>query len=185
MRLFAKHLPFWIESAMETKKQEGYIFTFLTAHIQLLTKFAVNMMNVLNALSDPTQLLTKFGEDRMKTTRIRERTLNTDRPTDKFTPLYPLNFRVQYHVYSEFSLTFKELLGKQSPIEGYTEWIDDIVEKHDHELFREKASEFLLHWGAFSGLLMRELTLQNASSFGSGLSNPSKLDQFISKIMDV
>lgn len=28
-------------------------------------------------------------------------------------------------VYSEF----KDLLSKQSPIEGYTEWIDDIVEK--------------------------------------------------------
>ena len=36
----------------------------------------------------------------------------------------------------------------------------------DTELFKDKASEFLLHWGAFGGLLMRELTLQNATSFG-------------------
>lgn len=36
----------------------------------------------------------------------------------------------------------------------------------DSELFKTKAAEFLLHWGAFSGLLMRELTLQNAQSFG-------------------
>lgn len=36
----------------------------------------------------------------------------------------------------------------------------------DSEIFKDKAAEFLLHWGAFGGLLMRELTLQNASSFG-------------------
>jgi len=39
----------------------------------------------------------------------------------------------------------------------------------DSEEFRARAAEFLLQWGAFSGLLMRELTLQNAASFGMGL----------------
>ena len=36
----------------------------------------------------------------------------------------------------------------------------------DYELFKDKAADFLLQWEAFGALLMRELTLKNASSFG-------------------
>ena len=40
-----------------------------------------------------------------------------------------------------------------------------------NNVFKEKAAEFLLQWEAFGALLLRDLTLRSAASFGMHLTD--------------
>lgn len=86
---------------------------------------------------------------------------------------------------------FQNLLTKQAPIEGYTEWLDNIIDKcvlqplKDHDRsFQETASKFILHWEIIGSLFMRDLTLHNASSFGAFHLIHMMFDEYVFLVME-
>uniref|UniRef100_A0A5S6Q940 WD_REPEATS_REGION domain-containing protein n=1 Tax=Trichuris muris TaxID=70415 RepID=A0A5S6Q940_TRIMR len=68
---------------------------------------------------------------------------------------------------------FKETLEKPKTLEQLATWLDFIVGRVlpscSSEVFRlhREARKFLLHWSFYSSMLMRDLTLRSAPSFGS------------------
>lgn len=87
---------------------------------------------------------------------------------------------------AEFLREFKELLRKQATVEAFTEWLDVVVEqkiikpsKQNGRSFKKRASEFLLKWSFFGARVMHNLTLNNASCFGSFHLIRMLLDEYV------
>ncbi|XP_052799431.1 DNA-binding protein RFX6-like [Mya arenaria] len=170
MRLFAKHLPFWIESSMETvsknilDKKLEVAKTFILS-LRRQSSF-VHLAQTSRAVIANQELIGQIVKD-ISAVDFEDICNQSEFLQTADNPKFSVKMQ-------EFYEEFKELLSKQSSIEGYTEWIDNVVEKNvllpsgeNADVFKEKAAEFILQWGAFSGLLMRELTLLNSTSFAS------------------
>ncbi|KAF7651904.1 hypothetical protein LDENG_00103820, partial [Lucifuga dentata] len=94
-------------------------------------------------------------------------------------------------IYSEYdSVTafqeLKELLRKNATVESFIEWLDSVVEhkvikpgKQSSRSFKKRAQDFLLRWSFFGARVMHNLTLNNASSFGSFHLIRMLLDEYI------
>ncbi|XP_065069386.1 DNA-binding protein RFX2-like isoform X3 [Rhopilema esculentum] len=67
---------------------------------------------------------------------------------------------------------FKKTLAEQHSLEQWAEWLDGVVEQvlQNHqgtENFPKAARQFLLKWSFYSSMIIRDLTLRSAASFGS------------------
>jgi hypothetical protein len=67
---------------------------------------------------------------------------------------------------------FKYLLQMVSKLPQFTKWLYNILnqctqETRDYEEYQKTSRRFLLRWKFYCSLIMRELTLRSASSFGS------------------
>ncbi|XP_022097820.1 DNA-binding protein RFX6-like, partial [Acanthaster planci] len=67
---------------------------------------------------------------------------------------------------------FKGLLAKQAPLEAYVEWTDSLIDRFVLQKISgsdcaDLSSSFMLQWSFFTSKILRDLTLQRASSFGS------------------
>ncbi|XP_078663216.1 transcription factor RFX4-like isoform X3 [Branchiostoma floridae x Branchiostoma belcheri] len=69
---------------------------------------------------------------------------------------------------------FETLLEEQAPIEAYTEWLDQMVDRcvvklssHKPGSLRRIARQFLLMWSGFGTRVIRDMTLHSSPSFGS------------------
>ncbi|KAE9416320.1 hypothetical protein Angca_002450 [Angiostrongylus cantonensis] len=69
---------------------------------------------------------------------------------------------------------FKENLQKMAPMEEWAEWLESIVDQilakyHDKpvQIISEIGKQFLLNWSCYTSMLIRDLTLRSAGSFGS------------------
>ncbi|KAJ4921636.1 hypothetical protein JOQ06_027718 [Pogonophryne albipinna] len=94
-------------------------------------------------------------------------------------------------IYSEYdSITvfqeLKELLRKNATVESFIEWLDSVVEhkvikpgKQSGRSVKRRAQDFLLRWSFFGARVMHNLTLNNASSFGSFHLIRMLLDEYI------
>ncbi|TNN42860.1 DNA-binding protein RFX6 [Liparis tanakae] len=93
-------------------------------------------------------------------------------------------------VYSHDSITvfqeLKELLRKNATVESFIEWLDSVVEhkvikpgKQSGRSVKKRAQDFLLRWSFFGARVMHNLTLNNASSFGSFHLIRMLLDEYI------
>uniref|UniRef100_A0A3P8SXM0 DNA-binding protein RFX6 n=1 Tax=Amphiprion percula TaxID=161767 RepID=A0A3P8SXM0_AMPPE len=94
-------------------------------------------------------------------------------------------------IYSEYdSITIfqelKELLRKNATVESFIEWLDSVVEhkvikpgKQSGRSVKKRAQDFLLRWSFFGARVMHNLTLNNASSFGSFHLIRMLLDEYI------
>uniref|UniRef100_A0A8C6KFY4 DNA-binding protein RFX6 n=1 Tax=Nothobranchius furzeri TaxID=105023 RepID=A0A8C6KFY4_NOTFU len=94
-------------------------------------------------------------------------------------------------IYSEYdSVTvfqeLKELLRKNATVESFIEWLDSVVEhkvikpgKQSGRPLKKRAQDFLLRWSFFGARVMHNLTLNNASSFGSFHLIRMLLDEYI------
>ncbi|XP_075869151.1 DNA-binding protein RFX6 isoform X2 [Nelusetta ayraudi] len=94
-------------------------------------------------------------------------------------------------IYSEYdSVTvfqeLKELLRKNATVESFIEWLDSVVEhkvikpgKQSGRSVKKRAQDFLLRWSFFGARVMHNLTLNNASSFGSFHLIRMLLDEYI------
>ncbi|XP_067127137.1 DNA-binding protein RFX6-like [Centruroides vittatus] len=73
---------------------------------------------------------------------------------------------------TEFFRQFKDQLRRQATIEGFIEWMDELVEKKvlklgKQENFRQRAQDFLLKWSFFGVQIMYSMTMNNAENFAS------------------
>ncbi|XP_056445447.1 transcription factor RFX3 isoform X2 [Gadus chalcogrammus] len=67
---------------------------------------------------------------------------------------------------------FKATLQQHSSLEQWATWLDNVVtqalEPYDHRTsFPKAARQFLLNWSFYSSMVIRDLTLRSAASFGS------------------
>lgn len=69
---------------------------------------------------------------------------------------------------------FKDNLQKMAPMEEWAEWLESIVDQilakyHDKpvQVISEIGKQFLLNWSCYTSMLIRDLTLRSAGSFGS------------------
>ncbi|KAK6049768.1 hypothetical protein COOONC_12727 [Cooperia oncophora] len=69
---------------------------------------------------------------------------------------------------------FKDNLQKMAPMEEWAEWLESIVDQilakyHDKpvQIISEIGKQFLLNWSCYTSMLIRDLTLRSAGSFGS------------------
>eukprot|EP00118_Oscarella_pearsei_P007101 m.33626 g.33626 ORF g.33626 m.33626 type:complete len:595 (+) comp31855_c0_seq1:367-2151(+) len=69
------------------------------------------------------------------------------------------------------SLEFEQLFIKQATLEIYFEWLDSVVEENvlekSSESFASESKLFIMRWVYFGELVVKELTLHSAPSFGS------------------
>ncbi|XP_074541898.1 DNA-binding protein RFX6 [Halichoeres trimaculatus] len=94
-------------------------------------------------------------------------------------------------IYSEYDSIsvfqeLKELLRKNATVESFIEWLDSVVEqkvikpgKQSSRSVKKRAQDFLLRWSFFGARVMHNLTLNNASSFGSFHLIRMLLDEYI------
>ncbi|XP_017286884.1 DNA-binding protein RFX6 isoform X2 [Kryptolebias marmoratus] len=94
-------------------------------------------------------------------------------------------------IYSEYDSVavfqeLKELLRKNATVESFIEWLDSMVEhkvikpgKQIGRSLKKRAQDFLLRWSFFGARVMHNLTLNNASSFGSFHLIRMLLDEYI------
>ena len=67
---------------------------------------------------------------------------------------------------------FKKILQQQTSLEQWAEWLDGVVgtvlQPHEgHPGYPRAARQFLLKWSFYSSMVIRDLTLRSAASFGS------------------
>ncbi|CAL9692511.1 unnamed protein product [Knipowitschia caucasica] len=97
----------------------------------------------------------------------------------------------QDQIYSEYDSVsvfqeLKELLRKNATVESFIEWLDSVLEhkvikpgKQSGRSVKKRAQDFLLRWSFFGARVMHNLTLNNASSFGSFHLIRMLLDEYI------
>ncbi|XP_061100047.1 DNA-binding protein RFX6 [Conger conger] len=80
----------------------------------------------------------------------------------------------------------KDLLKKNATVESFIEWLDTVVEqkvikpsKQNGRSLKKRAQDFLLKWSFFGARVMHNLTLNNATSFGSFHLIRMLLDEYI------
>ncbi|XP_078502999.1 DNA-binding protein RFX6 [Lissotriton helveticus] len=85
----------------------------------------------------------------------------------------------------------KDLLKKNATVESFIEWLDNVVEqrvikasKQNGRSLKKRAQDFLLKWSFFGARVMHNLTLNNASSFGSFHLVRMLLDEYILLAME-
>uniref|UniRef100_A0A8C2IQV1 DNA-binding protein RFX6 n=1 Tax=Cyprinus carpio TaxID=7962 RepID=A0A8C2IQV1_CYPCA len=88
--------------------------------------------------------------------------------------------------YSELFQELKDLLRKNATVESFIEWLDSVVEqkvikpsKQNGRSVKKRAQDFLLKWSFFGARVMHNLTLNNATSFGSFHLIRMLLDEYI------
>jgi len=67
---------------------------------------------------------------------------------------------------------FKHTLSQQQTLEQWAEWLKSVVsivlEQHEgKDTYPKNARQFLLNWSFYSSMIIRDLTLRSAASFGS------------------
>uniref|UniRef100_A0A8C9PGL7 DNA-binding protein RFX6 n=1 Tax=Spermophilus dauricus TaxID=99837 RepID=A0A8C9PGL7_SPEDA len=85
----------------------------------------------------------------------------------------------------------KDLLKKNATVEAFIEWLDTVVEqrviktsKQNGRSLKKRAQDFLLKWSFLGARVMHNLTLNNASSFGSFHLIRMLLDEYILLAME-
>ncbi|CAG2213287.1 RFX6 [Mytilus edulis] len=168
LKMFVKKLPYWIEIALEDSPEH-----LLNKKIEVTKGFIQSIKRQISFI----QLA--------QTTR--GVLMNHDLANQMIEDIAEINFLeiccqagfIEPHSTETFRESiqdffdeFQNLLTKQAPIEGYTEWLDTIIDtcvlqagKSSKLTFRDKAARFLLQWTVFSSLFMRDMTLHSATSF--------------------
>ncbi|XP_063399638.1 DNA-binding protein RFX6-like [Mytilus trossulus] len=187
LKMFVKKLPYWIENALEDSPEH-----LLNKKIEVTKGFIQSIKRQISFI----QLA--------QTTR--GVLMNHDLANQMIEDIAEINFLeiccqagfIEPHTTETFRESiqdffdeFQNLLTKQAPIEGYTEWLDTIIDtcvlqagKSSKLTFRDKAARFLLQWTVFSSLFMRDMTLHSATSFGSFHLIRLMFDEYVFLVME-
>ncbi|XP_007649155.1 DNA-binding protein RFX6 isoform X1, partial [Cricetulus griseus] len=192
IRNFAKNWEQWVVSSLEnlpealTDKKIPIVRRFVSSlkrqtsflHLAQIARPALFDQHVVNSMvSDIEKVdLNSIGSQALLTIPS-----NTDTESD---------------IYSEHdSITvfqeLKDLLKKNATVEAFIEWLDTVVEqrviktsKQNGRSLKKRAQDFLLKWSFFGARVMHNLTLNNASSFGSFHLIRMLLDEYILLAME-
>ena len=70
-------------------------------------------------------------------------------------------------VVEQIEQSFKSLLQQENPFDRWGSWCDQVLDSCLGDANVSSATQFFFKWGFYSSLVMRDLTLRSASSFGS------------------
>lgn len=75
------------------------------------------------------------------------------------------------HLVDQFEAEFKKTLHEQNGLENWAKWLGSVVDRVLSTRlggdFVQSARHFLLAWSFYSSMVIRDLTLRSAASFGS------------------
>ncbi|XP_072255553.1 MHC class II regulatory factor RFX1 isoform X2 [Pyxicephalus adspersus] len=164
IRNFAKSLESWLTSAMMNIPEEmvrvkvgaASAFAQTLRRYTSLNHLAQAARAVLQNTAQINQMLSDLN--RVDFTSVQEQASWVCRCAD----------RVVQRLEQDFKLT----LQQQSSLEQWAEWLDSVVSQvlKPHQGspgFSKAAKLFLLKWSFYSSMVIRDLTLRSAASFGS------------------
>uniref|UniRef100_A0A6I8QKP1 Regulatory factor X1 n=1 Tax=Xenopus tropicalis TaxID=8364 RepID=A0A6I8QKP1_XENTR len=164
IRNFAKSLESWLTSAMmnipeemvRVKASAASAFAQTLRRYTSLNHLAQAARAVLQNTAQINQMLSDLN--RVDFTNVQEQASWVCRCAD----------RVVQRLEQDFKLT----LQQQSSLEQWAEWLDSVVSQvlkpyQGSPGFPKAAKLFLLKWSFYSSMVIRDLTLRSAASFGS------------------
>ena len=160
IRNFAKNITTWMANALC-----GYDETFVTMKIEAVGAFSHTLRRYtsLNHLSSAARAVLQ----------------NQSQISQMISDLNRVDFKnVQEQAYwvcrcddeivEHIEQSFKNLLQQVDPFDRWSNWCDQVLESCLSDATDDKAAtQFFFKWGFYSSLVMRDLTLRSASSFGS------------------
>ncbi|KAM4866214.1 DNA-binding protein RFX6 [Thomomys bottae] len=192
IRNFAKNWEQWVVSSLEnlpealTDKKIPIVRRFVSSlkrqtsflHLAQIARPALFDQHVVNSMvSDIEKVdLNSIGSQAL---------LTISGSTDTESDIYSEHDSIT--VFQEL----KDLLKKNATVEAFIEWLDTVVEqrviktsKQNGRSLKKRAQDFLLKWSFFGARVMHNLTLNNASSFGSFHLIRMLLDEYILLAME-
>ncbi|KAL6096166.1 rfx6 [Pungitius sinensis] len=187
IRNFAKHWEHWLASSLENLPE------CLAAKKIPIARHFVSSLKRQTSFLHLAQIARPALFDQAVVTSMVLDIDNVDLSSISSQPLLSINSAGDQDpdIYSEYdSITvfqeLKELLRKNATVESFIEWLDSVVEhkvikpgKQSGRSVKKRAQDFLLRWSFFGARVMHNLTLNNASSFGSFHLIRMLLDEYI------
>ncbi|KAM8832528.1 LOW QUALITY PROTEIN: DNA-binding protein RFX6 [Spinachia spinachia] len=187
IRNFAKHWEHWLASSLENLPE------CLAAKKLPIARHFVSSLKRQTSFLHLAQIARPALFDQAVVTSMVLDIDNVDLSSISSQPLLSINSAGDQDpdIYSEYdSITvfqeLKELLRKNATVESFIEWLDSVVEhkvikpgKQSGRSVKKRAQDFLLRWSFFGARVMHNLTLNNASSFGSFHLIRMLLDEYI------
>ncbi|XP_022518563.2 DNA-binding protein RFX6 isoform X2 [Astyanax mexicanus] len=180
IRNFAKHWEHWMVSSLENlpdvlSEKKLPIARRFVSSLKRQTSFLHLAQIARPALFDQNVVTSMVNDiDKVDLNSIGSQALLSN------TSDHDLDF------YSELFQELKELLRKNATVESFIEWLDSVVEqkvikpsKQNGRSVKKRAQDFLLKWSFFGARVMHNLTLNNATSFGSFHLIRMLLDEYI------
>ncbi|KAG9347508.1 hypothetical protein JZ751_005075, partial [Albula glossodonta] len=187
IRNFAKHWEHWMVSSLEnlpeslSEKKLPIARRFVSSlkrqtsflHLAQIARPALFDQNVVNSMV--------CDIDKVDLNSIGSQALLTiSNGAEQDSDLYS-----EYDTIAVFQ-ELKDLLKKNATVEAFIEWLDTVVEqkvikpsKQNGRSLKKRAQDFLLKWSFFGARVMHNLTLNNATSFGSFHLIRMLLDEYI------
>ncbi|XP_035474180.2 DNA-binding protein RFX6 isoform X1 [Scophthalmus maximus] len=187
IRNFAKHWEHWLASSLENLPE------CLAAKKLPIARRFVSALKRQTSFLHLAQIARPALFDQAVVTSMVLDIDNVDLSSISSQPLLSVNAAgdPDPDIYTEYdSITvfqeLKELLRKNATVESFIEWLDSVVEhkvikpgKQSGRTVKKRAQDFLLRWSFFGARVMHNLTLNNASSFGSFHLIRMLLDEYI------
>ncbi|KAG8011508.1 DNA-binding protein RFX6 [Nibea albiflora] len=187
IRNFAKHWEHWLASSLENLPE------CLAAKKLPIARHFVSSLKRQTSFLHLAQIARPALFDQAVVTSMVLDIDNVDLSSISSQPLLSMNAAGDQDpdIYSEYdSITvfqeLKELLRKNATVESFIEWLDSVVEhkvikpgKQSGRSVKKRAQDFLLRWSFFGARVMHNLTLNNATSFGSFHLIRMLLDEYI------
>ncbi|XP_036942304.1 DNA-binding protein RFX6 [Acanthopagrus latus] len=187
IRNFAKHWEHWLASSLENLPE------CLAAKKLPIARHFVSSLKRQTSFLHLAQIARPALFDQAVVTSMVLDIDNVDLSNISSQPLLSVSTTADQDpdIYSEYdSITvfqeLKELLRKNATVESFIEWLDSVVEhkvikpgKQSGRSVKKRAQDFLLRWSFFGARVMHNLTLNNASSFGSFHLIRMLLDEYI------
>ncbi|XP_072264898.1 DNA-binding protein RFX6 [Pyxicephalus adspersus] len=182
IRNFAKHWEQWVTTSLEnlpeslSVKKLPIVRRFVSSlkrqtsflHLAQIARPALFDQNVVNSISADIEKVDLYS---IGSQALLSSCSGADSDSD---------------VYTELFQELKDLLKKNATVESFIEWLDNVVEqrviktsKQSGKSLKKRAQDFLLKWSFFGARVMHNLTLNNASSFGSFHLIRMLLDEYI------
>ncbi|KAJ8009045.1 hypothetical protein DPEC_G00084760 [Dallia pectoralis] len=186
IRNFAKHWELWMGSSLENLPEcllakKLPIARRFVSSLRRQTSFLHLAQIARPALFDQNVVDSMVGDiDKVDLNSIGSQALLTISNGDQDSDLYS-----EYDSITLFQ-ELKDLLKKNATVESFIEWLDTVVEqkvikpgKQNGRSIKKRAQDFLLKWSFFGARVMHNLTLNNATSFGSFHLIRMLLDEYI------
>ncbi|XP_073485230.1 DNA-binding protein RFX6 [Aquarana catesbeiana] len=182
IRNFAKHWEQWVTTSLEnlpeslSEKKLPIVRRFVSSlkrqtsflHLAQIARPALFDQNVVNSMTADIEKVDLYS---IGSQALLSSCSGADSDSD---------------VYTELFHELKDLLKKNATVESFIEWLDNVVEqrvikmsKQSGKSLKKRAQDFLLKWSFFGARVMHNLTLNNASSFGSFHLIRMLLDEYI------
>eukprot|EP01118_Nematostelium_gracile_P018474 TRINITY_DN8204_c0_g1_i3.p1 TRINITY_DN8204_c0_g1~~TRINITY_DN8204_c0_g1_i3.p1 ORF type:complete len:262 (-),score=56.28 TRINITY_DN8204_c0_g1_i3:362-1147(-) len=182
IRQFSKQIEPWMQTAME-----GYPGNVQMKKLLLTKKFAQNL-HKLASLNHLTQAARAVLQN---TAQVQQMVLDWTRLDFDF-----IRSQAKWicqcgdEILLSAQEDFKKFLAERASLEQWAAWLEEIVNRfiakhNDVNKLMEVAQQLLLKWSFYATLIIRDLTIRNATSFGSFHLLRTLFDEYIHHLVDL